>query len=105
MSAGPVTPLSPFVRGTTDAHVYFVQTDVRRRVPDDATLKFMAGGQAVRTLSDADLQAIELSTPLPSRANGTLMSAKTAIHCRCRSSTLCPPGSGVVSPTSARLRE
>jgi len=79
MSAGPVTPLSPFVRGTTDAHVYFVQTDVRRRVPDDATLKFMAGGQAVRTLSDADLQAIELSTPLPSRADGTLMSAKTAI--------------------------
>ena len=67
MSPGPA-PLSPFVRGATDQRVYFLQGALRRLLPDTATLTFMAGGQSVRTLSDADLNAIKLGSPLPSRA-------------------------------------
>ena len=74
MSSGGNPPLSPFVRGTTDqAHVFFLQGTVRRPVPDNATLKLMLGGQTVRVLTDAALAAIPLGTPLPSRADGTLL--------------------------------
>jgi hypothetical protein len=71
--------MSSFVRGTTNPQVFFVPNGARRAVPDDATLKFMSAGQAVRTLSDADLAAIPLGPPLPSRADGTLLSQPTAI--------------------------
>lgn len=76
MSSGPAPPLSPFVRGATDNNVYFVQAGVRRLVPDGATLTFMAADQPVRAMSDADLNAIKLGLPLPSRADGTLLSGK-----------------------------
>lgn len=72
MSASP--PLSPFVRGTTDAKtVFFLQPPSRRLIPDNDTLKFMLGGQTVRILSDADLAAIPLGSPVPSRKDGTLL--------------------------------
>ena len=35
MSPGPA-PLSPFVRGTTDQRVYFLQGMLRRLIPDTA---------------------------------------------------------------------
>jgi hypothetical protein len=79
VSSGPA-PLSPFVRGTTDQRVYFLQGGLRRLIPDTATLTFMAGGQGVRTLSDADLNAINLGNPLPSRANGKLMAPRPLPH-------------------------
>ncbi len=78
MSSGPTSTLSPFVRGTTDARVFFLQTGVRRLVPDKATLGFMLAGQTVRTLSDAELTAIPEGSPLPTRQDGTLMAAKVA---------------------------
>lgn len=76
MSSGPSSPLSPFVRGTTDASVFFLQGSLRRLVPDQATLGFMSAGQPVRTLSDADLAAIPLGAPLPTRQDGTLVATK-----------------------------
>jgi hypothetical protein len=66
--------MSRFVRGTTDSQVYFVPNGARRAVPDQATLTFMSAGQAVSTISDAELAAIPLGPPLPSRADGTLLS-------------------------------
>ena len=72
MSSAP-PPLSPFVQGATDQRVYFLQGTLRRLIPDAPTLTFMAGGQPVRTLPDADLNAIALGTPLPSRADGKMM--------------------------------
>ena len=74
MSSGPTPALSPFLRGTTDTKsVYFLLPPSRRLIPDDETLRFMLGGQTVRVLSDADLAAIPLGSPLPSRKDGTLM--------------------------------
>jgi hypothetical protein len=69
--------LSPFVRGTTDSqHVFFLQLGSRRPIPDDDTLKFLLSGQTVRVLSDADMAAIPIGTPLPSRKDGTLLTQK-----------------------------
>ena len=79
MSSSNPAPLSPFVRGVTDKNVYFLQGALRRLVPDAATLSFIAAGQPVRTLSDAALAAIKLGSPLPSRADGTLLSGKSQI--------------------------
>ena len=76
MSSGPGTPLSPFVRGPTDASVFFLQGGQRRLLPDQATLGFMSASPLVRTLSDADLAAIPLGTPLPTRQDGTLVATK-----------------------------
>ena len=77
MSSGPNPPLSPFVRGTTDtAHVFLLQAGVRRPIPDADTLQFMLAAQTVRVLSDADLAAIPLGAPLPSRKDGTLLTQK-----------------------------
>ncbi|HWY96120.1 MAG TPA: hypothetical protein VNX69_13045 [Steroidobacteraceae bacterium] len=67
--------MSSFVRGTTSPQVFSVNGS-RRAVPDTATLKFISEGQAVRTISDGDLAAIPLGPPLPSRADGTLLSAR-----------------------------
>jgi hypothetical protein len=67
--------MSTFVRGTTNPQV-FALNGTRRAVPDDATLKLIGAGQTVRTMSDADLAAIPLGDPLPSRADGTLLSQK-----------------------------
>jgi hypothetical protein len=68
--------MSRFVRGTTNPQVFFVPNGARRAIPDAATLGFMIAGQTVSTLSDAALAAIPLGSPLPSRANGTLLSEK-----------------------------
>ena len=76
MSPGPTSPLSPFVRGTTDASVFLLQGGLRRLVPDQATLGFVSAGQPVHTLSDADLNAIKLGAPLPTRQDGTLIASK-----------------------------
>jgi hypothetical protein len=74
MSSGPNPAQSPFVRGTTHPNqVFFLQPPSRRSIPDDETLKFMLAGQTVRVLSDADLAAIPLGAPLPSRKDGTLI--------------------------------
>jgi hypothetical protein len=74
LSSGANPPLSPFVRGATDTKsVFFLQPPSRRLIPDDDTLNFLLGGQTVRVLSDADLAAIPLASPLPSRKDGTLI--------------------------------
>ena len=72
----PTNPVpSPFVRGTTDTtHVYLIDAGARRLIPDDQTLKFLLAGQTVRVLSDADLAAIPLGAPLPSRKDGLVVS-------------------------------
>jgi hypothetical protein len=65
--------LTPYVRGTTNAAVFFLQNGTARLVPDTATLTYMSAGQQVRTLSDADMAALPQGPPLPSRADGTLL--------------------------------
>ena len=66
---------SPFVRGTADTtHVYMIAAGARRLIPDDQTLKFLLAGQTVRVLSDADLAAIPLGAPMPSRKDGQIVS-------------------------------
>lgn len=66
---------SPFVRGTADTtHVYMIAAGARRLIPDDQTLKFLLAGQTVRVLSDADLAAIPLGAPMPSRKDGLIVS-------------------------------
>ena len=80
MSSGPSPNLSPFVRGTTDAtHSYYLESGARRLIPDQATLNFMLAGQTVRVLSDAALAAIPPGAPLPSRADGALLTQKFAV--------------------------
>ena len=71
VTTGPTVP-SPFVRSTSASDVYFLQSGTARLVPDAATLNYMAQGEAVRTLSDADFQALLKGAPLPSRADGTV---------------------------------
>jgi hypothetical protein len=75
----PTSPpgISPFVRGTTNPAVFFLQDNLARLVPDAATLTYMAAGQAVRTLTDAAMAAIKQGPPLPSRADGTLLQENT----------------------------
>jgi hypothetical protein len=75
MSTTPPPTPSPFVRGTTNPAVFFLQDGVGRLISDDATLQYMAAGQPVRTLSDVDMASIKLGTPLPSRADGNLLVA------------------------------
>ncbi len=65
--------LSPFVRGTTNPAVYYLQNGTARLVPDAATLTYMSAGQQVRTLSDADMAALPKGVPLPSRTDSTLL--------------------------------
>ena len=77
MSLGTNLTPSPFVRGTTNTKdVFLLQGSVRRLIPDADTLKFMLAGQTVRTLKDADLAAIPLGAPVPSRKDGTLLTQK-----------------------------
>jgi hypothetical protein len=71
---GPTVP-SPFVRSTSASDVYYLQNGTARLVPDAATLSYLAQGEAVRTLSDADFQALPKGKPLPSRADGTILNA------------------------------
>jgi hypothetical protein len=70
--------MSTFARGTTNPQV-FALNGTRRAVPDDGTLSLISASQTVRTMSDADLAAIPLGPPLPSRADGTLLSQKTTV--------------------------
>jgi hypothetical protein len=65
--------ISPFVRGTTNPAVFFLQNNQARLVPDTATLRYMAADQTVRTLTDAAMAAIKQGPPMPSRADGTLL--------------------------------
>ena len=78
MSSTGTQPPVTFVRGTTDPQVYIVSAGTRRLVPDSETLAYLLAGQAVRTLSDADLAALPLGTPLPTRKNGALLTQKFA---------------------------
>ncbi len=71
MSPPPASP-SPFVRGTTDERVFFLESGTRRLVPDDATLRFVADDQPVRALPDAELAQIPEGPPLPTRREGTV---------------------------------
>jgi hypothetical protein len=81
MSIEP-TPTSPFIRSTSASAVYFLQSGTARLVPDAATLNYMARDQAVRTLNNADFQAIPKGAPLPSRADGTILNplAPAGVH-------------------------
>lgn len=75
MSSPTNSAPSPFVRGATDTtHVYMLAAGARRLIPDDQTLKFLLAGQTVRVLSDADLAAIPLGAPMPSRKDGLIVS-------------------------------
>jgi hypothetical protein len=68
------TPLSPFIcTASNPSVVYYLDNNLARLVPDAATLAYMEQGQTVRTLSDADFAAIKQGTPLPSRADNTLL--------------------------------
>ena len=96
MSTGPAPPLSPFIRATTDAaHVFLLQSGARRPIPDAATLNFMLTGQTVRVLSDADMAAIPLGAPLPSRADGTLLTQRFTVP---------PPGTTYYLMTAGQRR-
>jgi hypothetical protein len=68
------TPLSPFIcaAGNPSA-VYYLDDNLARLVPDAVTLSYMEHGQTVRTLTDADFAAIKRGTPLPSRADNTIL--------------------------------
>ena len=68
--------VASFVRGTSDPQVFQVMDGVRRSVPDAATLRLISGGQAVRTQADADLAAVTVGPPLPSRADGILLASR-----------------------------
>jgi hypothetical protein len=97
-----MTPLdtstpSSFVRGTTDTvDVFYLDAGVRRAIPDTATLNFMLSGQSVSVLSDADLAAIPLGSPIPSRKDGTLMT-QHFLHP--------PPGATYYLMTSGQRRQ
>jgi hypothetical protein len=73
MSDTTTPTVSPFVRGTSDPTVFFLQAGRARPIPDAATLKYLAAGQDVRTLTDAELAAIPKGPALPSRADRTLL--------------------------------
>jgi hypothetical protein len=75
--APPTTPLpndGSLLRGTASASVYRMQSGRRRLVPDSETLGFLSAATPIQTLSDADLAKIPDGVPLPSRANGALVS-------------------------------
>ena len=67
------TATSPFIRSTSASDVYYLQSGIARLVPNAATFNYMAHGEGVRTLNDADFQAIPKGTPMPSRADGTIL--------------------------------
>ncbi|HEX4368155.1 MAG TPA: hypothetical protein VH023_15065, partial [Rhodopila sp.] len=79
MSLAPTRGESPFVRGTTNPAVFFLQAGQARLVPDAATLAFISAGQAVRTLTDVAMAALPRGAALPSRADGTLLTALVPI--------------------------
>jgi len=65
--------LSTFVRGTSNPAVYMVDNNVRRLIPDAQTVALLVSEQTVTTLTDAALSQIAVGPPLPSRADGALM--------------------------------
>jgi hypothetical protein len=76
MSTPPFPAPSPFICGESNPSVvYYLQDGVARLVPDAATLNYMLQGQIVRTVSDAELAATKMGTPLPSRADSTILHA------------------------------
>lgn len=65
------------VRTSPTAQVFAVN-GTRRAVPDAATLGYIIGtGQQMDIITDAELNAIPAGDPLPSRAEGTLLTLKT----------------------------
>lgn len=74
MSSPGNPSLSTIVRGTSNTtDIYFLDAGARRLIPDDQTLSYLLGGQSVTVMSDADLAAIPLGAPLPSRKDGQLL--------------------------------
>jgi len=74
MSTTPTIPPSPFVCAASNPQqVYYLDNNLARLVPDAASLAYMKQGQSVRTLSDAGFAAIKQGTPLPSRADDTIL--------------------------------
>ena len=71
-------PRAPFVRGTTNPAVFFVQNGVARLLPDAATVKYMTKGQTVTTLTDVAMVAMSKGSPMPSLADGNLMTTFVA---------------------------
>jgi hypothetical protein len=65
--------LSTFVRGTSNPAVYEVDNNVRRLIPDAQTVALLTSEQTVTTLTDAALDQIAVGPPLPSQADGALM--------------------------------
>ena len=64
-----------FVRTSPTSQVFAVN-GTRRAVPDDATLAYISAGQPVTIVTEAELESHTLGDPLPSRAEGTLLSSK-----------------------------
>ena len=74
MSSPASPPLSPVVRGTSDSKdAFFLDSNLRRLIPDAQTLTHVLAGQSIRVLTDAELAAIPLGTPLPSRKDGQIV--------------------------------
>jgi len=69
------TAQNQFVRGTTNPAVFYVQDGVARPLPDAATVKYMTNGQTVTTLTDVAMAAMKKGTPMPSLADGNLLTA------------------------------
>ena len=65
-----------FVRTSPTAQVFAVNS-TKRAVPDAATLGYISAGQTVTIITQAELDAIPAGDPLPSRAEGTLLTLKT----------------------------
>jgi hypothetical protein len=77
MSTTAIPLPSQFVCGTSSsADVYYLSAGIRRLVPDAQTVAFLLAGQTVRILSAAEMAAIPLGTPMPTRKDGSLLTQK-----------------------------
>jgi hypothetical protein len=103
MSDTHSTTPSSFIRSTSSSDVYFLQSGAARLVPDAATFNYMAQGEAVRTLSDTDFQAIPKGAALPSRADGTILNALVPAGTRLLQAFLMQNGLKRAIPDTATL--
>lgn len=94
MSTTTTTPPSPFICAASNPlQVYYLDNSLARLVPDAATLAYLQQGQSVRTLSDASFAAIKQGTPLPSRADHSILNV------------LVPATAGAAGPLDASIMQ